>query len=80
MRGHRLTNGNCSPPIRRFGFRKTPFGLTPSAVFCSTTFCQPWSRTKGSMLHKPLSGLAKRQLPECYTTYPENWYIKKYTF
>jgi len=21
-----------------FGFRKTPFGLSPSAVFCSTTF------------------------------------------
>jgi hypothetical protein len=25
----------------RFGFRKTPFGLSPSAVFCSTTFLQP---------------------------------------
>ena len=28
------------------GFRKTPVGASAFVAFCSTTFCQPWSRIK----------------------------------
>jgi hypothetical protein len=34
----RLTFGKRIAAFRRLGFRKTPFGLAPSAVFCSSTF------------------------------------------
>ena len=43
QQNHRITNGKCSPPIRRFGLRKTAVGLAPFVRFRSTTFCQPWS-------------------------------------
>jgi len=50
-------------PVRAVRVSQNIVRAAPSAVFCSTTFCQPWSRTCGSMLRKPLFGLAKRQLP-----------------
>jgi hypothetical protein len=37
----RLTNGNCSPPVRRFGFHKTPFGLRPLRRFVPAQFANP---------------------------------------
>jgi hypothetical protein len=40
-RNHRLTNGICSAPVRRFGFHKNPVGLSPFVGFCSPTFLQP---------------------------------------
>jgi hypothetical protein len=45
----RITNGNCSPPVRRFGLRKTPVGLTPFVVFCLRHI---WGR--GHLLRKVL--------------------------
>jgi len=34
----RITNGNCSPPIRRLGFRKTAVGLRPLCGFAPPHF------------------------------------------
>jgi hypothetical protein len=54
-----LTFGKRIAAFRRLGFRKTPFGLSPSAVFCSSTFfC---ARKNAS--HFSLSGAKKRRLP-----------------
>ena len=33
-----ITNGNCYAASRRLGFHKTPVGLAPFVVFCSSTF------------------------------------------
>jgi len=34
----RITNGNCSPPVRRFGLRKTAVGLRPLYGFSPPHF------------------------------------------
>nr|AGS52075.1 hypothetical protein [uncultured bacterium contig00024] len=53
------TSGKRIDAYRRLGFRKTPFGLSPSAVFCSSTFfC-----ARKNAPHFSLSGAKKRRLP-----------------
>jgi hypothetical protein len=47
-----------------FGFHKTLFGLTPSAMFCSTTFLQPC---------KPSVCLFRLQKRRQSLTLYENW-------
>jgi len=56
----------CIAACWRLGFRKTLFGLAPSAMFCSSTFfC---ARKNAS--HFSLSGAKKRQLqPERYVPF-----------
>jgi hypothetical protein len=52
----------------RFGFRKTPVGLSPFVVFCSTTFCQPWS-----CFASPYSGWQNVANLERYVPLVLNW-------
>ena len=59
----RITNGNCSPPCSGILGCEKPQSALPLCGFISATFCQPWSRTIGSILRNPLFGLAKRRLP-----------------
>jgi len=33
-----ITNGNCSPPVRRFGFQKIAVGASAFVQFSGTTF------------------------------------------
>ena len=54
----RLTNGNCSPPVRRFGLQKTAVG----AKRLCAVFLRHILRFL-VLLRKPLFATAKRQLP-----------------
>ncbi|MDR1837213.1 MAG: hypothetical protein LBQ89_06090, partial [Treponema sp.] len=57
---------NASPPYGGSGCVRLGHGYAIPTPH-STTVCQPWSRTEGTMLRKPLYGLANRRLqPERY--------------
>jgi len=58
MSKRRITNGNCSPPIRRFGLRKTAVGQRPLCGFTTPHFA-----VAGLCYAKSLFATAKRQLP-----------------
>jgi len=58
MPTHRITNGICSAPIRRFGLRKTPVGLSAlCGVFLRHIFAV------AGTLRVPLSQPQKRHIP-----------------
>ena len=71
---HRLTNGNCTPPVRRLGYEKHQSGYSPFVAFFSATFLQPWS-----CLRKPLFGLQKRQLPKYVKRHKPKMLAKYFT-
>jgi len=51
----RITYGNCSPPIRRFGFRKTAVGLRPLCGFTPPHFAVAGLATQALLRNRKTS-------------------------